>query len=128
IRADDWGSLGFGQGYACARDNLGIIADMVVKVRSERARFHGPGPEDAYLASDLGYLVLGLTGRAEALRDAQQPFVRELVAGYVAGCNAWLAEGRTTGALPAWCADAAWLRPFEELDLYRYLVDATLLA
>lgn len=128
IRADDWGSLGFGQGYACARDNLGIIADMVVKVRSERARFHGPGPEGAHVASDFGYLALGLQARAEALRDAQEPLVRDLIAGYVAGCNAWLAEGRQDGALPAWCADAAWLRPFEELDLYRYLVDATLLA
>ncbi len=128
IRADDWGSLGFGQGYACARDNIGIIADMVVKVRSERAAFHGPGPEDSFVASDLGYLALDMTGRAQALRDAQSPEVRALVAGYVAGCNAWIDEGRSTGSLPAWCAEAAWLRPFEELDLYRYLVDATLLA
>jgi acyl-homoserine-lactone acylase len=127
IRAADWGSLGYGQGWACARDNLATILDMAVKVRSERSRFHGPGPDDNFVASDFGYLALDITGRANALRDAQPPDIRSLVAGYTAGCNAWLAEARATRALPGWCADAEWLAPIEEIDLYRYLVDATLM-
>ncbi len=45
----------------------------------------------------------------------------------MAGYNAWLEEGRRTEALPSWCATAPWLRPIDELDLYRYLVDVTLL-
>ena len=45
IRGGTWGDLGFGQGYACARDHLPTIADQIVKVRSERARFHGAGPD-----------------------------------------------------------------------------------
>lgn len=128
IRAHDWGGLGYGQGWACARDNLATILDMAVKVRSERARFHGPGPEGNHVASDFGYLALDITARARALRDAQSPDIRSLVEGYAAGCNAWLAEARATSALPAWCADAPWLTPIDELDCYRYLVDATLLA
>ncbi len=127
IRAESWGSLGFGQGWACARDTIGIVADMIVKVRSERAAFHGPGPEDANLASDLGYRMLDLDARAVALRDAHDTTIRSVIAGYVAGYNAWLEEGRRTEALPSWCATAPWLRPIDELDLYRYLVDVTLL-
>ena len=46
IRAADWEGLGFGQGWAQARDHLPTIADQIVKVRSERSRFHGPGLED----------------------------------------------------------------------------------
>ncbi len=128
VKAETWYGLGMGQGYACARDNLGTIWDMAVKVRSERARHRGPGAEDHFIASDFGYLVLGMTARAEALRDAQRPEIRELVAGYVAGANAWLDEARREDRLPEWCADAAWLEPLTELDLYRILVDTALMA
>lgn len=127
VEADGWGGIGFGQGWACARDHLGTIADQIVKVRSERARFHGPGPEGANLASDFGYRVLGVGGRAAELRDAQAPWVRDVVTGYAAGVNAWLAEARADGLLPAWCADAEWIRPIDELDLYAYLGDVALL-
>src|SRR4051794_12383997 len=90
IRADDWGGLGFGQGFACARDHLSTVADQIIKVRSERARFHGAGLDGMHLASDLGYLALGVQDRAPALRDAQPSHIREMVAGYTAGYNAWL--------------------------------------
>ncbi|HEU5152518.1 MAG TPA: penicillin acylase family protein [Iamia sp.] len=128
VRAADWGSLGFGQAWACARDHLGTLADQFVKVRSERARFHGPGPDGAHLASDLGYQALGLAARAVALRDAQGEEIRALVTGAVAGYNARLAEAVAEDRVPDWCRGAEWLRPIEELDLYAYLVDVTLLA
>jgi hypothetical protein len=51
------------------------------KVRSERASFHGAGPDGAHLASDLGYLAIGVRERAPLLRDAQPAHIRELVAG-----------------------------------------------
>lgn len=128
IHAVTWGDLGFGQGYACARDNLATLADMFVKVRSERARFHGTGPDGANVASDFGYLALDITARAAALRDAQTPRVRELIAGYTAGYNAWLDEALATGALPGWCAEAEWLTHADEMDVWRYVLDVSLLA
>jgi acyl-homoserine-lactone acylase len=128
IRGAGWGDLGFGQGYACARDHLPTIADQIVKVRSERARFHGAGPDGAHVASDLGYRALGVVARAPHLRAAQPDHIRRLVSGYAAGCNAWLAEARELGALPTWCADAEWIRPIDELDLWAYYVDVGLLA
>ncbi len=127
IRADAWGDLGFGQGWACAHDHLPTIADQILKVRSERARFHGAGPEGAHLASDLGYLALDLATRAEAFRAAQPPEMRELVAGYVTGLNAWREEAVATDALPPWCAGAEWVRPISELDLYALMVDIALM-
>ena len=130
IRADDWGSLGFGQGWSCARDNLATIADQIVKVRGEWSRFHGRGVSDSLLASDFGYRMLDLRGRAAALRDAQPPELRELVTGYTAGYNRAVADARSDGPvrLPAWCADAEWVRPIDELDLYAWLGDVALMA
>jgi len=128
IRAADWASLGFGQGYGCARDNLATIADQVVKVRSERARFHGAGSEGAHLATDFGYRALGVVDRAPALQAAQPANVGAMVTGYVAGYNAWVEESRAAGSLPAWCHEAEWIRPITELDLYAYLGDVALMA
>ena len=128
IRGAGWGDVGFGQGYACARDHLPTLADQIVKVRSERARFHGAGPDGTHLATDLGYRALGVRDRAPQLRDAQPGHIRQLVAGYAAGYNAWLGEATRSDALPAWCAGAEWIRPIDELDLWTYDVDIGLLA
>lgn len=128
VKAADWGSLGYGQGYSCAQDHLPTIADQIVKVRSERSRFHGAGPDGAHLATDLGYLAMGVRDRAPLLRDAQPLHIREMVEGYRAGYNAWLAESAGTDALPAWCRDAEWIRPLDDLDLWTYYVDVGLLA
>lgn len=128
VRAENWGGLGFGQGFACAKDNVATIADQIVKVRSERSRYFGPGPQGAHLASDFGYLALGIAVRAEALRAAQPEWIRDMVRGYVAGYNEALAEHRREATLPKWCADAAWIRPIGDLDLYTYLGDVALMA
>ena len=128
VRAGSWGDLGFGQGWACARDHLPTIADQIVKVRSERSLHHGVGAAESNLASDLGYLALGVAERADWLRSHQSPWIRQMVTGYVAGYNARVAEARREGSLPGWCADAEWIRPIDELDLYAYMGDVALMA
>ena len=128
IRAESWADVGFGQGFACALDNVATIADQIVKVRSERAKFFGPGPGERNVASDFGYLALGVVDRAATLRAAQPESIREMVSGYTAGYNAALRERREAGTLPEWCAEAAWVRPIDELDLYAYLGDVALMA
>lgn len=127
IRANDLGSVGFGQGYACAGDHLPTIADQVLKVRSERSASFGAGPGDRHLHSDLGYLALGVRAHAAHLVATQPPEIVEVVTGYAAGINAWLAEHGTDG-LPAWCAGAAWVRPVDALDLFSTYVDLALIA
>ena len=127
ITAADWGGLGFGQGYACARDRLPTIADHILKVRGERSRFLGAGFADRHLNTDLGYRVLGIEGRAAAMAEAQSDRVRAMVAGYAAGYNEALSEFGTSH-LPQWCVDAPWIRPISEDDLYRLYVDLCLMA
>ncbi len=127
VRSDSWRGLGFGQGWAIAGDHLPTIADQIVKVRSERARFHGVGALDAHLASDLGYLALGVVARADWLRTSQPEWIRELITGYTAGYNRRLAELIGADALPNWCAGAEWIRPIDELDLYAYIGDVALM-
>jgi acyl-homoserine-lactone acylase len=128
VRAADWGGLGFGQGWACARDHLPVLADQFVKVRGERARWHGAGPLEGHLASDFGYRVLDLRRRGAELLAAQPPEIVELLEGYTAGYNRSLHEQQLAGTLPEWCAGAAWMRPIEVADLAAYLVDVACLA
>lgn len=127
IRSSSWQGLGFGQGWAIAGDHLPTIADQIIKVRSERALFHGTGRGEHHLASDLGYLAVGVTARAAELRDAQPPWIRELVTGYADGYNRRLTELIEQDSLPRWCAGAEWIRPIDEIDLYAYLVDVALM-
>lgn len=127
VTAGDWGSLGFGQGWACALDHLPVILDQVVKATGRRARFHGEGPQGAHVASDLGYRMLGLRERAVGLRDAQPDFVRELVSGYVHGVNKAIVEADHDG-LPEWCRGQEWIAPIHELDFYAHIWDIALMA
>lgn len=128
VRAGDWGGVGYGQGWACGRDQLPAIADQLLKVRSERARWFGAGRDGAHVASDLGYLALDVMGRAAAFRDAQPPHLRDLIAGYVAGYGRAVEEAHAAGTLPDWCAGAEWIRPVTELEFYAHLVDIALMA
>ncbi len=117
----------FGQGYACAADHLPTIADQVLKVRSERARFFGRGEGDRHLNSDLGYLALDVASWAERMAATQPPEVVAVVEAYGAGINRWLEE-HGTAALPEWCRDAEWVRPVSTLDLFGLFADAALMA
>ena len=130
VRAADWGGLGFGQGWACARDHLPTIADQIVKVRSERARFHGPGPNAPTWPATSGTSPSAWWSAAVALRDAQPP----RPAGPDLGLRrrATTRGGRrgapTTARCPSGAPGAGWVRPIDELDLYAYFVDVALLA
>ena len=126
IRAADWGSLGFGQGWACARDHLPTIADQITKVRSQRARFFGRGDGDRHLHSDLGYLALDVPTRAARMAADQPAEIVELIDGYAAGISAWLAE-HGTGDLPEWARHQPWVRPVTAEDLYHLYVDLALM-
>src|SRR4051812_40651101 len=42
ILANDWGSLGYGYGYAFAQDNICTIAESYVTVAAQRSRYFGP--------------------------------------------------------------------------------------
>ncbi|MFE7312373.1 penicillin acylase family protein [Streptomyces sp. NPDC057555] len=122
IRAASLGSAAFGQGWAYAQDRLCDLADQVVKVRSERARWFGRGPGDRYLASDLGYRALRLTDRARQSLRTLSGSARSMIEGYAAGYNRYLATVGPRG-VHGWCAGQPWVAPLTAVDLLAYEQD-----
>ncbi|MBJ6764199.1 penicillin acylase family protein [Myxococcaceae bacterium JPH2] len=125
ITAKDMGSLGFGQAYAFAQDHVCTLADQIVKVRSERARYNGPGAGNANVGSDLAYLSLDIYNKARVAFDTQPDEIKDLLRGYVAGYNKYVAE-TPADQLPAPCTKAAWVKPITEVDLLAYDLNITL--
>ena len=122
IVAADLGSLAYGLGYAAAQDYGCYLADQMVKIQSKRAATFGPGVGSANIDSDFAYQALGVEATAAAELPRQPEEVRDLVAGYAAGYNRWLAD---TGIarLPAPCTGAAWVKPITPVDLEAYTLD-----
>ena len=127
IRAATIPDVMFGQGYACAADHLPTIADQILKTRSQRSRFFGPGEGDRHLNSDFGYRAMGVEDWARTMLDTQPPEITAVVEAYAAGLSSWLAD-HGTGSLPDWCCGAEWVRPVSALDLYGLYADAALMA
>ncbi|XRQ15947.1 penicillin acylase family protein [Actinomadura welshii] len=129
ITAEDYAGLGYGTGYAAAKDNACLIAQGVVTLRGERSKYFGPdaAPDGSLssastnLASDVFFTSVNDSGTVEKLIDAPAPYgpaaeVRALSRGWAAGYNRFLRDGKITD--PA-CAGAPWLRPITELDVHR---------
>ncbi len=123
ILADDMGGLGFGYGYAFGEDDLCSLADVIVQVNSERAKYHGPSE----LPTDVVYKAIDLMGRARAGFDALDPDLQDLIRGYAAGYNAYLEKVGPDG-VSGWCKGAPWVRPIDEYDLAAYYKSLTLRA
>ncbi len=87
IEAADLPSLGFGDGYAQAEDHLCSIADQLLRVRGERARYLGRGEADRHLNSDVLMRGLQTLDRADEELAAQPEHLRQWVDGFAAGYN-----------------------------------------
>lgn len=127
IVADDLGSLAFGQGYAFARHHACVLADQVLEVRSERARWFGPGEGDRNIDEDFGWLALGIYEKARESLPELSSETRALASGYAAGYNRYLAEVGVEG-LPEACRGAPWVGPIEPVDLIAYGLSVNMLA
>lgn len=125
ISAPDLGSAGFGQGYAFAQDHACTLADQIIKVRGERARFFGAGPGDANISSDFAYHALELLERGRAGLEAQPADSRQFLQGFTDGYNHFL---ESPGASRLHCAGKPWLRPIGADEMVAYLINITLTA
>ncbi|QEV21652.1 penicillin acylase family protein [Streptomyces alboniger] len=130
ILAKDYANLGFGTGWAQAADQVCTLADGYVTVRGERSRHFGaeasPGAAlssaSTNLSSDLYFRGVRKAGTVEKLLKRPAPAgpsreTKELMRGFAAGYNAWLAQNRVTDAA---CAKADWVRPITALDVARH--------
>jgi acyl-homoserine-lactone acylase len=119
IEARDLGSLGFGDGYAQAEDHLCSIADQVVRVRGERARYFGAGTANEHLNNDVTMKGLDLEGDAAKEIALMSTEARQWNTGFVAGYNTYLAKtGKANVA--GWCRNADWVFPITLQDLAAY--------
>ncbi|OEJ30734.1 penicillin acylase family protein [Streptomyces subrutilus] len=127
ILARDYAHLGFGTGWAQAADQVCVLADGFVTVAGERSRWFGPeaAPDGSLssatrnLGSDLYFKGVRESGTVEKLLATPAPAgpskdLRELMRGWAAGYNAWLAQNKITD--PA-CKGAAWVRPVSATDV-----------
>lgn len=115
ITAADFGSLGYGEGFAAAEDHVCNIAWSILEARGELARHHGPGPNNRHLVSDIAMTALDIKSAAEALLDTQSERIVTWIEGYAAGYNRFLAE--QNGSPGSWCDGAEWVRPISAHDV-----------
>jgi acyl-homoserine-lactone acylase len=124
VLAKDMAGIGYGSGYAAAEDNGCIIADALVTVRGERARFFGArarvtvGFNDIpNLDSDFFHRIIGDPARLERAFAATSRDNRALLEGWAAGYNRYLRDHPEGFA--ASCRGAAWLTPMAHDDMLR---------
>jgi acyl-homoserine-lactone acylase len=109
----------FGQGYASGEDRACDLADQVVKIRGERARWFGAGDGDEHLNSDIQWRAIGIFDLA--LADWEQ-LPAETAALFDAFSSGWNAHLQAVGVdgVSGWCAGEAWVRPVEASEVYAY--------
>jgi acyl-homoserine-lactone acylase len=141
IVADDWGSLGFGSGYAAAETSICTLADTVLAARGQRSKYLGPDKKyDDQVAMNgtnlqVDALVTDLRNRQvveKLLTSAAKPSAtaRAMVTGYAAGVNQYLRDIGGTDNLPdPRCKGASYIQPnATELDLWYGVYLANILA
>lgn len=125
ITADNLQSLAFGSGYAYARDNFCILADQMIKIRSERSKYFGPDKvlgsgDSANLISDFGHLAMRILDSAYELYPGMTDNSRALMDGYSAGFNKYLADTGVNNLAPE-CAGQPWVQTMKPEELTAYM-------
>ncbi|TXH04772.1 MAG: hypothetical protein E6R07_06660 [Nevskiaceae bacterium] len=130
IKANDFGSMGYGYGYAFAEDNLCVLQEDLLTIRGERAKYLGRngsytivpnGVTADNVTSDFFWKFVATDQVVNNLRAKALPELRDATSGFVAGYNRYIRELKA-GQHPgrhAGCADAAWLSPITDADMYR---------
>src|SRR6476646_1928515 len=143
ITGKTFGDLGYGYGYAFAKDNICTMADQYVTVRAQRSKYFGT--DGTYIQRGNGTTVNNLDSDffwqriindhvVEKLLERQAPLgpeadVRDGVRGYVAGWNKYLSDiGGPDGISDPACKGKSWVTPITELDAYRRFYQLILIA
>jgi len=142
ITANNFGSLGFGAGYAAAQTSTCTLADVLLTARAQRSRYLGPDglfndqvamngtnlQVDA-LVTDLHnrHVVEGLLADPKAGPGSE---ARQMVDGYAAGINKYLqAIGGSSGITDPACKNAPWIQAnVTSLDVWYGVYLANILA
>jgi len=126
ITADNYGDLGFGNGYAYAQDNFCLFMREVVASNGQTARYFGE--EGGNVAADYVYTYFNSDEMIEEdLFQGTTDNMRDTLRGYAAGFNQYLAD---TGIdnLPEDCRAEDWVRPITDIDVGKVIRKLILLA
>lgn len=119
VKADNLASAAFGAGYAQTQDNVCLLAAAIVKARSERAKYFGPGPDDINIINDFSYKAQKILSGAEEEYPNLSDETRALIEGFTAGYNKYVSE-TAPGDLPAECRDQPWVKEITPVDLFAH--------
>jgi len=119
IASDTLEGVAFGAGYAQAQDNVCLLAESFVKARSERAKFFGPGTDNAYVFSDFSYKALRILSGAEIEYPQLSAEATALLDGFAAGYNHYVTS-TDAASYPAPCTSEPWVAPIRPQDLLAY--------
>jgi acyl-homoserine-lactone acylase len=123
IRAEDWGSLGYGHGYAYSQDNYCVTMREIVVAGGRSAELLGEEMGNL----EVDFLFRYLNGSKEEFRanfiDSLPDYLRELVAGYAAGMNRYLRDTGVDNLAEgdAGCRGADWVFEIDDVDLWQHL-------
>ncbi|WP_430461057.1 penicillin acylase family protein [Thalassolituus sp. LLYu03] len=123
ISADDYAGLGYGVGYAQARENLCTLSEQLMKLKSLKSTYFGAGTGNANLLSDLGYKAMDYPAEAASLYSGLSDTTKDLLEGYAAGFNRSLGERASAADYPSPCRDAEWVTEISAQDLLAYQLD-----
>ncbi|MGI9295518.1 MAG: penicillin acylase family protein, partial [Pseudomonadales bacterium] len=114
ISAEDFGSLGFGTGYAAAQDNFCILARNLLKYRAQLSEFIGP--DDGNPNTDFFYKMLIESGQYD---EAISPELDAMIVGYAAGFNRYLRDTGIDNLPDPECRGAQWIQQMSAEDVQR---------
>ncbi len=127
ITANDFGSLGFGEGYVAAEDHVCNIAHGIITARGERSKYHGVGDKKQHLMSDIIVRAMEIPDHMARDFATQSQENRSWITGYTAGYNKYIRKvGRDN--ITSWCRGAEWVReisPEELLSRFKLLAQTT---
>jgi acyl-homoserine-lactone acylase len=120
IKADNLQSAAFGEGYVQAKDNVCIIADEILKARSQRAKYLGAGPGNINIITDFSFKALGILSKAKKSYPELSAPTKAILSGFAAGYNKYLAETNPAD-FPPRCAGQPWVRLITPQQLFAHL-------
>ena len=104
VKANDWGSLGYGFAYATATDGICVFAREVARANGTLSSDIGATAEN--IGSDTFHRAVITPERVQKNTAALSVNMRAYSAGFVAGYNRFIEDNRDK--LPAGCAGEPW--------------------